>query len=123
VSCLNEKLNNVRIVTGEEIQRIDILDQPENSTSITKQLDVLFEDTATTVTDIQNLDKRMHDMVDWMKKNHLPVKLETDENSKFKINILDSVFIKPPFTIESCESTNEIVLDKVRQLINNFSSN
>jgi hypothetical protein len=64
-----------------------------------------------------------NELVEWLKKNHLPIKLVKDNDDKMKINILDSVFIKWPYRSENCESTNEIILDKVRKLIQNFTQN
>jgi hypothetical protein len=121
VNFLNDKPSSVQIITGEEIDQIEMLDQGKCNLNIASVFDVLFEDLTASSDQTEDLEKRMHDMVDWMKKNHLPVKLEEFEKSKYRINILDSVFIRSPFTIESCESTNEIILDKVRQLIKNFS--
>ena len=60
-----------------------------------------------------DLDKRRAELVAWLSKNRLPVKL--DEQNV--INILDTVFIRAPYSLDDCQSTNEIILDKVRQLV------
>ena len=66
------------------------------------------------------LSDRRERLVEWLKKNRLPVKIEPEKNEQFTINILDTVFIKAPYFKESCESTNEMILDKVRKLVENL---
>jgi hypothetical protein len=66
------------------------------------------------------LDKRRKDLVDWFIKNRLPVKLDDTNETSPVINILDTVYIKAPYHINNCQSTNEIILDKIRQLVKNL---
>jgi hypothetical protein len=127
VSFLNGQPVDVQIINGEEVDRIEQV-LVESSMSVNDQLSALFQ-TVTGRDDgqaVEYLEKRMHAMVEWMRNNHLPVRLEqvnrggSDGSYAQRINILDSVYIRAPFTSETCESTNEIILDKVRLLINNF---
>lgn len=52
-------------------------------------------------------------LVGWLKENRLPVETESDGS----ISILNTVYIRPPYRVDNCESTNEIILDKVRNLV------
>ena len=66
--------------------------------------------------DSESSEKSLILLIDWLNKNHLPIKLD----DKMTINILDSIFIMPPYKQEDCVSTNEIILDKVRKLLDDF---
>ena len=62
----------------------------------------------------ESLGKRKNTLLAWLKKNQLPVEL-TDSNSLSVVNGV--AMIEPPYTVESCRSTNTIVLDKVMKMI------
>lgn len=68
----------------------------------------------------EQVDKRRKDLVDWFIKNRLPVKLDDPNETNPVISILDTVYIKAPYQINNCQSTNEIILDKIRQLVKNL---
>ncbi len=93
----------------------------------TKDLDFIFNKENKNALNQQDMEmislEYFNELVEWLKKNHLPIKLEKDINEKTIINILDSVYIKWPYRADNCESTNEIILDKVRKLITNFIQN
>jgi len=64
-----------------------------------------------------NSEDRMKNLVVWLEKNRLPV---TFEQQNSVINILNTVFIRPPYEADDCESLNELILDKIRQLVLDF---
>ena len=57
---------------------------------------------------------RQKKLQDWLELNRLPVSIAND-------NILSVVnglaLIEPPYTVESCRSTNTIVLDRVMRIV------
>lgn len=57
---------------------------------------------------------RKQTLLNWLKKNQLPVEL-TDSGSFLVINGV--AIIEPPYTVECCRSTNTIILDKVMKII------
>ena len=103
---------NVLIIMNDEIEEVMRLDRDE---SLGIDLDNIFR-TQHSVEAI-DLNKHRDKLVSWLQKNRLPVKIEKRDSTDHIINILDTVFICPPYGIDNCESTNEIVLDKVRKLI------
>ena len=103
---------NVLILMNDEIEEIKCRARDE---SLGIDLDNLFK-TQHTLEEI-DLNKHRDKVVSWLQKNRLPVKVEQRDSTEYVINILDTVFICPPYGIDNCESTNEIVLDKVRKLI------
>ncbi len=54
----------------------------------------------------------------WLLKNRLPVK-DSPDNDKL-LCISDALFIEPPYDVDSCRSTNEIILGRVQGLIRNM---
>ena len=61
----------------------------------------------------ENLNEKRLKLIDLLEKNRIPIKL-SDNNI---ISIMDSVFIHSPYNIENCESTNEIILNRVMKLM------
>ena len=100
----------------DEIEYVN-LDQQESADydreKIKLELNLLFSSKVAHEQEASNLIERRNDLIAWLNKNRLPVKL--DQNNV--INILDSVFIHCPYDLDNCQSTNEIILDKVRQLV------
>lgn len=80
---------------------------------IKSELDKLFSHKVSHEKETTSLVERRDELIAWLNKNRLPVKI--DQNNV--INILDTVFIQAPYDLENCQSTNEIILDKVRQLV------
>ena len=64
-----------------------------------------------------SLSERRNNLLAWLKANHLPVTVDANN----VINILDSVYIQAPYDLDDCLSTNEIILDKVRELVKSLA--
>ena len=54
-------------------------------------------------------------VMDWLLKHRLPVEISKDDSSILSLS--DVLYIKPPYTKDCCISTNEIVLDRVQNLL------
>lgn len=54
---------------------------------------------------------------EWLVKNRVPVQEKND-----CLEVMDVLLIEPPYNSESCQCTNEIVLSRVRNLIENIPS-
>ncbi len=65
----------------------------------------------------KNLENRRQNLVSWFEKNRLPV---TVEQGNSVINIFNTVYIRMPYHSDDCESFNELILDKIRQLVIDF---
>lgn len=110
----------------DEIEFIQLVDNDvdDNKRSeIICLIDNLFKSTAD-ADDATNdfsssaIEERRVRLVDWLKRNHIPA--ADDDNDV--IEILDSVTIRRPFGVSDCQSTNEIILDKIRNLVKLFDS-
>jgi len=62
----------------------------------------------------QVLSKRKEILLEWLKKNQLPVSV-TDSDSLSVVNGIAT--IEPPYTVDCCRSSNTIVLDKIMKMI------
>lgn len=122
-----DKLDQATMVMNEEIKSVKILPSPIQDSNlqrlINEKLDTLFGDIDKTEFEpnSESITKRRKQLVNWLEKNRLPLKIESLEGKDFPIiNILDTVYISAPYDEINCESTNEIILDKVRNLVKNL---
>jgi hypothetical protein len=112
----SQKSAEIQILIGEEVKNIEIWEA--ETPKVKEKIDNLFSQKNEFVQESHlNVEEIRDNLVEWLKKNYLPVKVENS-----KINILDTVYITSPFRVENCQSTNEIILDKVRNLISKFYS-
>ncbi len=110
------------IIFGDQVKSVDLIEessQPKLELDLEKIFDQIQDSELKIETSSASLDTRLLDLVEWLKRSHLPVKLD-DESV---VNILDTVFIKWPYQPDNCHSTNEIILDRVRKLIVDFNRN
>lgn len=133
---LNSVPKNVYMIVKDEMEKIEIINNDTTSNEATlahveNELETLFSkhcesnEEPDARSDL-NMETRRDRLIEWLKKSHLPVKLETytaEDNKSLtlnRINILDSVYIRPPYTANDCQSNNEIILNKIKQLVNTF---
>ena len=119
-----ERKANIVLIMGDEIEAIEVKNTKETSSNLEEFLGAFKGSKSIDEEKIENIN-RVEKLVKWLEANRLPVKLEySNSNSKQTpvVNILDTVFIKSPYKAEQCESTNEVILDRIRQLINQIPS-
>jgi hypothetical protein len=114
----DEQVKNVTIVNGAEIDEIKVISTQRTSTHSEFNMDEYFNSNKSENPTV-DITKRRDTLIEWLKHNHLPVKLVNDQ----VISILDCVFINSPYSVDNCESINEIILDKVRQLVAKIDNN
>ena len=61
------------------------------------------------------LQKRKSSLVEWLNKNRVPILNNSADEDVVKV--AGSLVIEPPYDVDSCKGTNEIVLDRIRKLI------
>lgn len=64
------------------------------------------------------LQKRKEDVLEWLKKNRVPIVADSVETKVVKV--LGGLTIEPPYDVDSCKGTNGIVLERIRNLINSM---
>jgi hypothetical protein len=62
-----------------------------------------------------NIELKRSKLIELLKKNRVPI--DEAQSTDDVISIMDTVLIRSPFEIENCESTNEIVLNKITNLL------
>lgn len=118
--CERNKVNTpVKVVMGHAIRTITILSEVEGheTDDHTSWMDTLF-----TATNLQaeyssdDLIKRKTELKSWLEKNRIPVTVSGVSGELLSIS--DALFIQPPYGVDNCISTNEIILGRVQALIN-----
>lgn len=110
------------VIMNDEIKTIELLDEEETCKKYTEQLlEDLFQTNVEQAH--ENLIEKRKNLVTWLEKNRIPITSNMNDEDNSSISIMDSVFIHKPYNVENCESTNEIILNKVINLIQKFNQN
>ena len=117
----------ITLVFKDNIESVEIDPTKEAIDKIRDNLENLFDKCQVKMARSgQDLIESRNQLVKWLEQNRLPVKLEkssqseqeAEEEEKLIINIFDLVYIHPPYEIENCMSTNEIVLNRIKHIMN-----
>ena len=63
----------------------------------------------------EDLEKRKNSLKKWLEKNHIPITEQRD--SQKTLCVAGVLTIDPPYGPENCNSSNEIILSRVQDLI------
>lgn len=109
---LLKSTGDIALVPHVSLDNVQLIDQAgETEQDFQKLLTNLFQEREDTEAQIDRKEK----LITWLQTNHLRIE---NSPSNSAIVIENGVaLIQPPFTIDTCESTNEIVLDRVRALV------
>ena len=99
----------------DEIDNIEAVDVDDSKVGI--NLDQLFHLNFQEAD--EDLAEKHKNLKEWLEKNRIPI--VENNNDDCLINIMDTVFIHKPFNEENCESTNEIILNKIINLVRQFN--
>lgn len=126
-------LNEIVLVLNSSIEKVDVISSSIEANivdSIQEKLNASLIDSDSESsphlhanTTRPGIAESRNRLVSWLEKNRLPVKLDknsSDENHPI-INILDSVYIYPPYEIKNAISKNEIILNRIRSLMSDCS--
>ena len=117
MSFTDEK-TQLDIVMGPSVRQVSILD--ENSETYRKRIEAMFRPPEVQALSEEEMEKRKNILKSWLLKNRLPVQV-TGNNGEL-LSISDALFIEPPYGVENCRSTNEIILGRIQGLIKNMPS-
>ncbi len=116
----DESKIQAHVIMNDEIENIHLLDTqacPEQIIYLfNKQLFQLNEQNEQKN---ENLIEKRKNLISWLEKNRVPVNNNNIDDDF--INIMDTVYIHKPYNIENCESTNEIILNKILNLVKQFA--
>jgi len=110
VSFRDNKPFDVEVIMGHSLLGVSV----EGEAPLCEQnlLDELFL-SKEVITNQKSSAQRKIRLMDWFKQNRVPV-IETERGT---LSVLNFVDISPPFVVDTCYSTNELVLSKVRALV------
>lgn len=104
---------SMKLLMGPSIRSIDIISG--TSSIIKSQFEHLFRPAAEEKFTSEELKSRMQKLQSWLEQNRLPV-ATSGMDGQF-LTIADALTIRPPYTENSCLSTNEIILSRIQALI------
>ncbi|CAH1794196.1 unnamed protein product [Owenia fusiformis] len=107
---------DIAMVLGHSVKSIRVTNS--NTETHKEKLKTLFLFKNTAEYSKEDLQKRKFKIKSWLEKNRLPVCVSGDNNDVLSIS--DALFIEPPYSVDDCRSTNEIILGRIQGLIKNM---
>ncbi|XP_069788056.1 gem-associated protein 6 [Narcine bancroftii] len=104
---------SVVTVMGHAIQAVELINEGESN--ITEKLSALFMPAATRTYSNEELEQRKSRLKSWLEKNRIPVSEQGDQNKM--LCVAGVLTVSPPYNLEDCNSSNEIILSRVQSLI------
>merc|ERR1712025_243048 len=109
----------LNVLMGHAVQSTEVLGECE--ASLREKIEKLFRSADVVNLTKDELVKRRTQLYNWLIKNRIPIEVSADNEEVLSIS--DALYIEPPYSVESCRSTNEIVLGRVQGLIKNMPEN
>lgn len=107
----------MKIISGHNISSILVLD--EGTQFYKDKLDSLFRNSEVSTNILEDdLHKKLLKIKSWLIKNRIPVAL-SEFDSRI-LTISEALYIEPPYGLENCISTNEVVLARIQSLLKNM---
>lgn len=104
------------ILPGASVTKVRVLTDGEDSVKV--KLDALFRPETEALYSDEELGHRKRKLKLWLEKNRLPV--QTTGSKGEVLTISDALTIQPPYGVDDCHSTNEIILGRIQGLIKNM---
>lgn len=108
---------SMKIILRASVKKIEVLHAADED--IKSWFNTLFRTECGEKLSAKDLDARKEKLKQWLEKNRIPVSVSQDQQS---LSIFDALVIRPPYTAESCLSTNEIILLRIQGLVRNMPS-
>ena len=107
------------ILMGHAITKVIVID--ENTEVHKEKLDALFRPQMFPAMSSEDIKKKQMLVKLWLDKNRLPVQVGGVADELLLIS--DALVIEPPYRVENCRSTNEIILGRIQELLKNMPEN
>nr|KAG5704116.1 hypothetical protein BaRGS_009646 [Batillaria attramentaria] len=108
----------VLILPGTSVTKVTVLAESADSDGIKEKLDALFRPQTEALFSEEELRGRKQKLKMWLEKNRLPVQVTGSKGEVLTIS--DALMIQPPYDVNDCHSTNEIILGRIQGLIKNM---
>ena len=106
----------VTIIMSDTISKTTVL--ADSDPRVKDKLDLLFRPRVETNLSVEELKAKKRKLKLWLEKNRLPVQMSGSEEEV--LTIADALTIQPPYDVDNCHSTNEIILGRIQGLIKNM---
>ena len=94
-----EAVEDTDTLTKEELQEIEILISDQKELNYSRQ----------------ELDTRRIQLKEWLERNRIPVNEAGVESGV--LSVMGVLFVDPPYDVDCCRCNNEIILDRIQNLI------
>ncbi|XP_068088300.1 gem-associated protein 6 [Hyperolius riggenbachi] len=111
----NEK-REIRVVMGHAVQNVEVLRGPDEI--ISEKLSHVFGGHETSAQLSDDLEARKQSLKSWLEQNNIPVALQGE--SSRTLCVAGVLTIDPPYGVDNCSSTNEIILSRVQGLLQGY---
>lgn len=111
----DNKIKHVDVILGHFVQSIQVID--DNTEAHSSLMDALFKPAACHTDNLSTVEmRRRRDRVKkYLADSRVPVELSTENGDV--ISVGGVLFIHPPYTVDCCFSTNEIILGRIQKLL------
>uniref|UniRef100_A0A0B6Z839 AD domain-containing protein n=1 Tax=Arion vulgaris TaxID=1028688 RepID=A0A0B6Z839_9EUPU len=106
----------LKLLVGASVTDVKIIS--EGTEIVKRSFNQLFRPAIDETLSDEALNARKLKLKAWFEKNRLPVTLGGD--SQQYLTVAGVITVQPPYTEDSCLSTNEIILSRIQALINNM---
>lgn len=113
VNFLEDGSMSVTGIMGHAVQTVEIVNEGDHS--VREKLMHLFMSGDCKAYSPEDLEKRKNSLKKWLEKNHIPITEQRD--SQKTLCVAGVLTIDPPYGPENCNSSNEIILSRVQDLI------
>ncbi|KAI4546951.1 hypothetical protein R6Z07F_004294 [Ovis aries] len=113
VNFLEDGSMSVTGIMGHAVQTVEIVNEGDHS--MREKLMHLFMSGDCKAYSPEDLEKRKNSLKKWLEKNHIPITEQRD--SQKTLCVAGVLTIDPPYGPENCNSSNEIILSRVQDLI------
>ena len=110
ITDANDK--TVSVISGDAINSVTVIPNSEDKSEL---LNTLFSKENPQIPAV-NPEEQKQRVLDHFKLNRVPVK----ELENGVLTVLDNVTIQPPYTVDCCFSSNELILSRIRNLLQNM---
>lgn len=100
-------------VMGHSVQTVEVVSEGDHR--VREKLMRLFTSGNCEGYSPEDLEKRKNSLKKWLEKNHVPVTEQGD--TPRTLCVAGVLTVDPPYAPENCSSSNEIILSRVRDLI------
>lgn len=113
VTFLEDGSLSVTGVMGHSVQTVEVVSEGDHR--VREKLMRLFTSGDCEGYSPEDLEKRKNSLKKWLEKNHIPVTEQGDVPRT--LCVAGVLTVDPPYAPENCCSSNEIILSRIRDLI------